>query len=803
MNQLPIGWRPLDDDGAIIPGAKANFYRTGTSTRKDTYSVKALTAGLENANPVVADADGQFSPIFLKKDEAYRLVLTTSAGVVIDTIDEVFAPSLAVDEQTRRKGIATSPMDHGATGDGVANDATAILAAIAAGVVIDGEGKTYRCDSTIALSSRQVLRNITIDFSSCASNEYIQIHGSVGTYTDLTSNAAAQAVSLAITADPGFAAGDLLALDATDLYTDDGRVGEICRVSSISGLTVTLAAPLLDRYNTASTARVAKITTVDDVRLEGVRLVASKSASGSGPAVISARSTRRLTVRDCRISGIKTWGMLIAGCVETTIDNCTIEDADSTSTAIFIGSATQDTIVTRCKFARLDDGVGFGTYTDVTTVARGVRRRITVEHCFFEAMSGTPIGFYRDSQFCKALWNEFNLTGSTAAITAECMDVEIVGNRLNGDDTGGISLPVVTPNRSVNYSILVSKNELHSSNEKPITYAPAAIASSASLASLVISDNRGTNGSVVVTLSVADEDITDLLIANNDFSRSANNGGRIAVTSSNASAAITNALITGNKCTLIAVTGTTGSIADLNVNGNQVGTTPAVSTKLVDIDACARVWLSGNVIRGDTSAANTGVEITAATGSVTVQGGSITGLSSPGVGLFIDEAPRIAVSGVYIHAAGHGIEIDNTTQEFTGCVITGCYVRAEDGDALEVDASDATGSNGLVVAGNYFETAAGANEWVLNITGIINGIALSGNTFNRLNDTDANVHIAGDGAGNITNLTAVGNHVRNGDVGLEFSNNTDTSSFHSANAFDSTVANDAGAATTAAPVDST
>jgi hypothetical protein len=83
----PPFWTPVDGNGNIYAGAFANFYRTGTTTRQDTYADFALTT--PNANPVEADANGAFAPIYLSADFDYKCVLTTAAGAIIKTIDPV------------------------------------------------------------------------------------------------------------------------------------------------------------------------------------------------------------------------------------------------------------------------------------------------------------------------------------------------------------------------------------------------------------------------------------------------------------------------------------------------------------------------------------------------------------------------------------------------------------------------------------------------------------------------------------------------------------------------------------------
>lgn len=74
----PITQMSNDDGTGIASGWKLNFYSTGTSTRKDTFSDSALTSA--NANPVVADSSGRFGNIFLESG-TYKVVLTDASDV--------------------------------------------------------------------------------------------------------------------------------------------------------------------------------------------------------------------------------------------------------------------------------------------------------------------------------------------------------------------------------------------------------------------------------------------------------------------------------------------------------------------------------------------------------------------------------------------------------------------------------------------------------------------------------------------------------------------------------------------------
>lgn len=93
---------PLTSAGKVYPGAKAYFYRTGTTTPKNTYADAAFVSA--NTNPVIADGGGAFGPIFLDTSAGeYRLTLRTSADVLIYTQDNVgtgVQPYPVIEEET-------------------------------------------------------------------------------------------------------------------------------------------------------------------------------------------------------------------------------------------------------------------------------------------------------------------------------------------------------------------------------------------------------------------------------------------------------------------------------------------------------------------------------------------------------------------------------------------------------------------------------------------------------------------------------------------------------------------------------
>jgi len=80
----------IDSAGTPYAGAKANFYLTGTTTPTDTYTDSALAVA--HANPVVADAAGQFAAIYLDPAITYRVIITESDNTQIDDVDPISEP---------------------------------------------------------------------------------------------------------------------------------------------------------------------------------------------------------------------------------------------------------------------------------------------------------------------------------------------------------------------------------------------------------------------------------------------------------------------------------------------------------------------------------------------------------------------------------------------------------------------------------------------------------------------------------------------------------------------------------------
>ena len=91
VNLSPLGgagWQFFDNSGVPLAGGLLYSYEAGTTTPAPTYTTSAGT--IANTNPIVLDAAGRPpSEIWLSSTYRYKLVLKTSTGVLLWTMDNL------------------------------------------------------------------------------------------------------------------------------------------------------------------------------------------------------------------------------------------------------------------------------------------------------------------------------------------------------------------------------------------------------------------------------------------------------------------------------------------------------------------------------------------------------------------------------------------------------------------------------------------------------------------------------------------------------------------------------------------
>ena len=91
VNLSPLGgagWQFFDNSGVPLAGGLLYSYEAGTTTPAPTYTTSQ--GNIANTNPIVLDAAGRPpSEIWLEGGIQYKLVLKTSAGVLLWTMDNI------------------------------------------------------------------------------------------------------------------------------------------------------------------------------------------------------------------------------------------------------------------------------------------------------------------------------------------------------------------------------------------------------------------------------------------------------------------------------------------------------------------------------------------------------------------------------------------------------------------------------------------------------------------------------------------------------------------------------------------
>jgi len=179
---------------------------------------------------------------------------------------------------------------------GNSTDQALLQAAITAATTL---GFTVYINGTVNLSSGGLTlpngatvvmhQNAVLDISGAADATCaLSATGSEGATLALTANAAKGATSISLSAPNAatLAQGDLIRVCSNSVFdasSTNSKIGELVRVASVSGTTVTLETPLRGgAYNTANSATASKVTPVRDIWVSGGKILGGGTVTTVG-----------------------------------------------------------------------------------------------------------------------------------------------------------------------------------------------------------------------------------------------------------------------------------------------------------------------------------------------------------------------------------------------------------------------------------------------------------------------------------------------------------------------------------------
>jgi hypothetical protein len=370
------GWQFFDDNGDPLSGGKLFTYAAGTTTPQVTYT--SSSGATANANPIILNAAGRLSgsgEIWLTEGVLYKFVLNDSNNVLIGTYDNISGANdgtsiyaalanssdpakgdaLVGFRQSNSSGNLAGSVgrtvhqklqeiisfkDFGAVGDGVTNDAAAVLAALDSGAkVIDGQGLTYKINIPLAPSSQNIaVQNAVFDFSGVpdqpgSPDKILSFSGSKGTATNLSANATAGTFVLTVVSTSGFAADGYAWLTSSTVFESSQSVilGQIVQIKSVDSATqLTLYNDVLYDFTTAATANISPLTMKRNIRFQGVRFI---GANASTQSMLDFDMCADVEVTGCSFDFCDYVACRVSRTVNFLADNCTVRRARAVGTS--------------------------------------------------------------------------------------------------------------------------------------------------------------------------------------------------------------------------------------------------------------------------------------------------------------------------------------------------------------------------------------------------------------------------------------------------------------------------------------
>lgn len=342
-----------------------------------------------------------------------------------------------------------SVMRHGAVGDGIADDASAIqaatnsVAAAGGGTVSVPRGR-YKILSTILGAS--LIKYVgepgaVIDISAIPTLVAgMRFEGVRGAAVAVTADALESVSTISVADETPFSVDGWAILYSEAIAVNNGsKRGEIVRIKSLATGQVTVHQRTCDTYRVADTAMLAPIAYLTSPSVEGLRF------EGGADALVAHRGIEFVncinpSVRNCEFKYCHHTGIFARFISGGRISDCHFEESLSTGLGygITISRASQDVTVVNCTGRKMRHMFTAGTSTDPGEY--GMPRRITVTGC--SAMECEDAGFdcHNGIEDVAFIGNTVSGTGGKgdSGIMVQASRFTIIGNTVRNVGGHGI-----------------------------------------------------------------------------------------------------------------------------------------------------------------------------------------------------------------------------------------------------------------------------------------------------------------------------------------------------------------------------
>jgi hypothetical protein len=376
--------------------------------------------------------------------------------------------------------------DHGAVGDGVANDSVAIRAAIAAvgsGGIVYVPAGDYLC-AGLVITSGVTLRGdgqgkTTLLMANTTGGLLMAGQPIPKTHTTvLSADAAPESETLAVTSSADVSADDWLLLTDNTVYDTNyatRTAGEMVQVKSVAAGTINLVKPVIgvpapaggwQAYSTSSSARVTRLPMQKDMVVESLTMRWTRSTHGNNQGMSMVCATNSL-VRDVEFVGFDGSGLSLNTCHNVRVRDCFMHDLTDDGDngrygyGVNLGGAVQNSTISGCHFERVRHAV-----TTNGNELGGIARFITISDCHAYDTSNASFDTHGAGEFitfsdCSAFrnWSYSFSTRARYTVFRGCRSVmsKLEGFNISSGGTMGRECVVdsCTVERAGRYGILV------------------------------------------------------------------------------------------------------------------------------------------------------------------------------------------------------------------------------------------------------------------------------------------------------------------------------------------------------------